>query len=510
MNRSCDLRSSLWLGLPWTVTPPRPGAMDAKQSGRLVRAEDDAALGLRCTDHRAATLTGAISRDPFSQRLGLRSAQLRPASRALQRGFQAVRCSVVQPTTERLPCDADALSSGLDRSSVSDRREGEQTLTTQFVALAECSFAQFISSLRKSPDPAAPTPGSSRRRSTCPCEDHAQPVADLRGQVGHTSEQAVEPRGVQDRDSGRQARREVLEQPGKDRQSAVVRSPHNIIVFAKAGVVANAIKQPVTIPSRDVDPDHAEKHIDQRHRGRPVECANAGELRSVRLLACDKEFLKPQRRLMCGGARSACERCTASSADAWVNRSTSIQTGRAQHAITRWTTSRQDGPMLRTDTRPSVHPEQSQIALPVLSKALRTDIYPAVTWIARLGQGGAVPAGEPLRGLVVAGVRRADERHRCKCRRADAGSFCDPCQRFHRWTTPPFRIDVDADAKSHAAQRQRGQSQGGAQAQDPGCQGLTVLRNNVHGQESRRRRSWRQRRDGKQIRSQHVCARRAG
>ncbi|MGY3116374.1 hypothetical protein ACVWXQ_000309 [Bradyrhizobium sp. S3.14.4] len=510
MSRSCDLRSSLRLGLPWTVTPPRPGTMDAKQSGRLVRAENDAELGQHCTDHCAATLTRAISSDPCSQRLGLRSAQLRPASRTLQRSFQAVRCSVVQPTTERLSGDADALRCNLDRRSVADRREGEQTLTTQSVALALSSVAQFISSLRKSYDPTAPAPGSSWRRSICPRQDHAQPVADLGGQVGHTSEQAIEPRGVQNRDSGRQACREVLEQPGNDRQSAVVRGPHNIIVFAKAEVVSDASKQPVAVPSRDVDPDHAEKHIDQCHRGRPVERANAGELCSVQLLARDKEFLKSQRRLMRAVARDACERCAASPADAWVNRSASIKTRGVEYAITRRTTSRQDGPMLRADARPSVHPEQSQIASPVFSKALRTNIHPAVTWIARQGQGGAVPAAEPLRGLVVAGARRADERHRCKCMRADAGPFCNPRQRFGGRTTPPFRIDIGVDAKSHAVQRQRRQSQSSAQSQNPGCQGLTVLRSNVHGQESSRRRSWRQRRDGKQIRSQHVYARRAG
>ena len=65
MSRSCDLGSSLRLGLPRTVTPSRRRAMDAKQRGCLLRIENDAELTQRCVDHCSATLMRRIGGDPF-------------------------------------------------------------------------------------------------------------------------------------------------------------------------------------------------------------------------------------------------------------------------------------------------------------------------------------------------------------------------------------------------------------------------------------------------------------
>ena len=127
-----SVRRSPRLGLPWTAAASRLSAtMHAKQAGRLVRTEDDAELRHRLVAHGPAALTGKVGGDPSPKHLGLRPAQFRSASRAFQGGFQPILSTLVQPTIERSRNDADALGHSLDRRSVADGREREQTLAPQ-------------------------------------------------------------------------------------------------------------------------------------------------------------------------------------------------------------------------------------------------------------------------------------------------------------------------------------------------------------------------------------------
>ncbi|MET4349537.1 hypothetical protein ABIC07_009066 [Bradyrhizobium sp. RT9a] len=507
MSSSGDLRCRLRLRLPRTVTTPWLGAaMDAKQRGCVIRTESNPELSHRFSNHHAAMLMSPIGSDPSSERLRLSASQLRLPSRTLQRSFQPVLRAFEQPAIERSGSDADALGGGLDHRAIMDGREREQALAPQLVAFTERTLTQIDSRLRKSLDPVAPAPASFRRRSNGRRENDAQPIAHLGGQVRHASEQAIKPWRMQNGDGCRQALREIFKQPGEDQEAAIVRAPHSIILFAEIEVLGNANEQALAILPRDVDPDHAEQHVDQRHCGRPVEGAAARQPCSVQLLARNKDRLKAQCRWRGENSYGAGELQSAFSADGQVDGLTRVQTRNSQHAATRRAMSCQDNTMLRADASPSVHPEQSQIAGPVFGLAPRTDTNTPVT--AAPMRAEVIFAADPLRGLIIAGNRPISERHCCKVACADTCLLGDQRQRFGRWTAPPVGIGSRINAKCNAAQRQGRQPQSDAEPRNPGCQRFSVLRNDTQRQETGHCRSWRQCRDRKQIRLQHADARR--